>query len=138
MPPGQRWRRQAELHAGLCCCWALHGLSTLSLSRPVINAFCFHWDALCLDLTLLFCCLLSILSYLLLCHSASALCIRIKLSRQPVAAGGPAFFNLKAEAKTALDAREQQLKRQAGVLQQAKPYCLHLSITCLLCSSGPG
>lgn len=85
-------RSGAVLHAGLCCPWALHGLTTLSLQEPVINACCFPRDALCLHLTVLFNCILSLLSYLFLCHSASALWI--KLSGQPVAAGGSCSLHL--------------------------------------------
>lgn len=79
----------AVLHAGLCCPRALYGLTMLSLPEPVINACCFPRDALCLRSTGPFSCILSLLSYLFLCHSASALFI--KLSGQPVAAGGPAL-----------------------------------------------
>lgn len=39
--------------AGLFCHWVLRGLIALGLSRAVINVCCFHWDALCLDLTVL-------------------------------------------------------------------------------------
>lgn len=54
MPVGRQWRRQAVPRAGLSCRWVLRGSTALGLSRPVINVCCFHWDALCLDLTVLF------------------------------------------------------------------------------------
>jgi len=49
--------------------------------------------------------------YLFLRRSASAFCISIKLSKQPVADGGPTLSPFNAGAKSMLDAGEQQLKR---------------------------
>lgn len=77
VPAPQRGKQNASrsvavLHAGLCCPWALHGLSMLSLPAPVINACCFPRDALCLHLTVLFS---ASLSSLLFVPMALSICI---------------------------------------------------------------
>lgn len=85
----------------------------MSPSKPVMNVCYFHWDALCVESTVLF--LLTPLYSPLFIFMPLTIC-NMRMYKA-FKATSPVLSTFNESAKCVLDARELQSKRQAHVLQ---------------------